>query len=100
VPVQRRRTNISNEKARLRYFLWMMVRKYQPDCYICHLPFIYDDALPARGTDNLTEHHLDGDHDNMLMENRCLVHRTCHKSFHTKDNIRKKKENRVLEDYR
>lgn len=85
----RRRTNLSNEKARLRYFLWMMIRKYQPNCGICHTPFVYEDALPPRGTDNLTEHHKDGDHDNMKMENREIVHRRCHKGYHVYDNILK-----------
>lgn len=54
---------------------------------MCKEKFIYDDVLPARGVDNLTEHHIDGDHMNMSLSNRVLVHRVCHKSFHTKDNI-------------
>jgi len=87
-----RRTNLSNEKARLKYFLWAMIEKYQPNCYMCKEPFIYDDALPPRGTDNLTEHHIDGDHMNMKLENRVLVHRICHKSHHTKDNINKEQD--------
>lgn len=89
----RRRSNLSNEKSRLKYFLWMMIQKYQPDCWLCGKPFKYADALPPRGTDNITEHHKDGDHMNMKLENRCLVHRTCHKSHHTKDNINKDKSN-------
>jgi len=86
---KRRRTNLSNEKARLRYFLWMMIQKYQPNCGICGEPFMYLDILPPRGTDNLTEHHIDGDHMNMRLENRTLVHRICHKAYHVKDNIHK-----------
>jgi len=89
MPIKRRRTNLSNEKARLRYFLWMMIQKYQLNCYLCGEPFVYLDALPPRGTDNLTEHHIDGDHMNMKLENRTLVHRICHKAYHTKDNIHK-----------
>ena len=87
--VKRRHTGTSAEKARLKYFLWLLMQKYQPDCYFCHEPFRYADSLPARGTDNLTEHHLDGDHQNMALANRVLVHRECHKAFHTKDNILK-----------
>ena len=89
---KRRRTNLSNEKARLRYFLWMMIQKYQPNCYLCNEPFVYLDALPPRGTDNITEHHIDGDHMNMRLENRALVHRVCHKAHHVKDNIHKEEE--------
>jgi len=87
--VKHRRTNLSNEKARLKYFLWFMIQKYQPCCYECGEPFIRDDVLPARGTDELTEHHLDGDHQNMKLANRALEHRHCHKQYHIKDNIHK-----------
>ncbi len=87
----RKRSGLSEEKRRLKYFLWMMIRKYQPNCCICGQPFIYNDVLPPRGTDSLTEHHFDGDHDNMRMENRGLCHRHCHKSHHVWDNILKDK---------
>lgn len=89
MPLKRRRTGLSNEKARLKYFLWSMIQKHQPNCWMCKEPFVYNDVLPARGVDNLTEHHKDGDHMNMRLENRCLVHRVCHKSHHVKDNILK-----------
>jgi len=91
--VKHRRTNLSYEKSRLKYFLWSMIQKYQPNCWLCHELFVYEDVLPPRGTDNLTEHHKDGDHMNMALENRCLVHRVCHKSYHVKDNIHKENNN-------
>lgn len=81
---------LSQEKARLKYLLWSMVEKHQPTCCICKQPFIRDSVLPARGVDNLTEHHLDGNHMNMRIENRSLAHRHCHKSYHTKDNINRR----------
>lgn len=87
--VKRRRSGLSNEKSRLKYFLWFMIQKYQPNCWMCGEPFVYADVLPPRGVDNLTEHHKDGDHQNMRLDNRCLVHRVCHKAYHTKDNILK-----------
>lgn len=87
--IGRKRSNLSNEKARLKYFLWYLIRKFHPLCCICNQPFIYEDILPPRGTDNLTEHHFDGDHDNMKFENRGLSHRVCHKRYHVKDNILK-----------
>ena len=85
-------SNLSNEKQRLRYFLWQMIQKYEPKCHICHKQFKYADALPARGTDNLTEHHLNGIHNNDL-GNVVLVHRLCHKQYHVKDNINRDKDN-------
>ena len=81
----------SQEKARLKYLLWRMIQKYQPNCYFCNEPFKRDEVLPSRGTDQLTEHHIDGDHDNMRPENCVLVHRRCHKKFHAKDNINRKR---------
>jgi hypothetical protein len=84
-----RRTGLSNEKARLKYFLWYTIQRYQPYCYFCEQLFVYEDILPKRGVDNLTEHHRDGDHMNMNLGNRILVHRYCHKAHHTKDNINK-----------
>jgi hypothetical protein len=89
MPIKHRRSNLSNEKSRLKYFLWTMIQKYQPRCYFCNEPFSYEDVLPPRGTDNLTEHHKDGDHQNMRLDNRTLSHRTCHKTHHVKDNILK-----------
>lgn len=78
---------LSAEKARLKYLLWSMIEIHQPNCWLCGQPFQRDAVLPSRGVDLLTEHHKDGNHQNMSVSNRCLVHRLCHKSFHTKDNI-------------
>ena len=80
----------SQEKSRLKYFLWRMIEKYQPNCWLCNQPFKRDEVLPSRGTDGLTEHHIDGDHMNMSPENTVLVHRRCHKAHHTKDNINRR----------
>jgi len=80
-------SKISQEKQRLKYLLWSMIEKYQPSCYLCHESFIRDKVLPARGIDNLTEHHIYGNHLNMKIENRVLTHRKCHKKFHVRDNI-------------
>jgi len=80
----------SQEKQRLKYFLWRMIEKFQPNCIICNKPFVREDVLPSRGTDNLTEHHIDGDHDNMKPSNTGLTHRRCHKAHHTKDNVNRR----------
>ena len=64
-----------------------MIQKNQPDCYLCGKSFNKGIDLPSRGSDQLTEHHKDGNHYNNDLSNRVLVHRQCHKSYHTKDNI-------------
>ena len=80
---------VSREKNRLRYFMYIMLRKHQPNCCLCHQPFTWDD-LPSRGIDNLTEHHKDGNHLNSAPSNSSFSHRECHKRYHVKDNINKK----------
>ena len=82
-----RKTKTSYEKSRLKDLLWLLLQKYQPSCYLCNKPFDKDTDLPSRGSDQLTEHHKDGNHYNVSLDNRVLVHRQCHKSFHAKDNI-------------
>ena len=82
-----KKSTLSYEKARLKELLWLMVEKYQPTCSICHQPFKREDILPPRGADQLTEHHVDGNHYNAELVNRELVHRECHKRHHSKNNI-------------
>lgn len=74
-------SELSWQKTHLKELLWLLIQKYHPLCYICHKPFTLAD-FPKRVTDLITEHHIDGDHMNMRLENRVLVHRTCHKSYH------------------
>ena len=82
-----KKTKVSYEKSRLKELLWLMIEKHQAHCAICHKPFTKETDLPSRGSDQLTEHHKDGQHYNNDLSNRVLVHRTCHKSYHTKDNV-------------
>jgi len=84
------RSKLSDHKQRLRYLLWVMIQKHQPNCCICGEKFELQDILPSRGVDQLTEHHLDGDHMNFDLKNRELAHRKCHKSYHTKDNVNRR----------
>jgi len=82
-----RKTKTSYEKSRLKDLLWLLIQQSQPDCYLCHAPFTKSDVLPSRGSDQLTEHHKDGNHSNNDLSNRVLAHRVCHKRYHVKDNI-------------
>ena len=81
----------SRSKARYRFMCWMLLRKYQPNCTICGQAFTESD-LPNRGIDLITEHHLDGNHLNFTLSNREYAHRSCHKRYHVKDNIRRKQQ--------
>ena len=82
-----RKSTVSYEKSRLKELLWTLLLKYHPDCYLCKERFKKSDLLPSRGSDNLTLHHKDGNHENNNPENWSYSHRTCHKRFHSKDNI-------------
>lgn len=82
-----RKTTTSYTKGRYRELLWDMIQRHQPTCYFCHQPFVKDVDIPARGVDQLTVHHIDGNHWNDDPQNKALSHRTCHKRHHSKDNI-------------
>lgn len=77
-------SKLSWQKTHLRDLLLFVLTKYNINCYFCHKPFTLAD-FPVRKTDLITEHHLDGDHMNMKLENRALAHRSCHKSHHMKE---------------
>ena len=81
------KSSLSYEKARLKELLWLMILRHQPVCPICKQHFNKDEVLPARGSDQLTEHHLDHNHYNNEPANKVLVHRSCHKGHHTSNNI-------------
>lgn len=72
------------QKKHLQEILLFTLQKYNINCWHCNKPFTLAD-FPIRKTDLITEHHLDLNHMNMKLENRTLVHRSCHKSFHMKD---------------
>ena len=87
-----RKTDTSYVKGRYRTFLLLLLQKYQPFCPICGQPITEAD-LPTRGKDSLTEHHVNGVHEDGRLENRVIVHRRCQKSYHTKDNLNSKERN-------
>jgi hypothetical protein len=91
---------LSHEKYRLKQLLWLMIQKYQPICYLSGKPFTYAEIFPSRGSDNLTEHHIDCNHYNNNLANRTLAYRTAHKAYHTKDNIHKKQSHVTGADLR
>ena len=84
-----RRTKTSYYKSRAVVLLRLAIFKYQPICPMCQMYFTEED-IPTKGLDNITEHHEDGDHYNNVLSNREFVHRTCHKRYHSKDNILKR----------
>jgi 5-methylcytosine-specific restriction endonuclease McrA len=72
---------VYQRKARYRDFLLFLFEKYELKCWFCLNPFTEAD-LPVRKSDNLTEHHIDGDHSNWDIDNRVLAHTDCHKRHH------------------
>ena len=72
---------LSQQRAHLRDITLLILQKYDVHCSLCGRAFTAAD-FPARATDLLTEHHIDGDHSNASIENRVVVHRSCHKSYH------------------
>lgn len=76
----RKGSPLSWQKTHLRDLLLFVLTKYNIRCYFCYKPFTLAD-FPKRLTDLITEHHIDGDHMNMKLDNRALGHRSCHKSY-------------------
>jgi len=56
------------------------LEKYQPKCYLCH-ELLTEKDLP----DNITEHHINGDHFDNRPANKALAHETCHRKYHYKE---------------
>jgi len=67
-------------------------------CYFCRKPLSpLADAWCAHGnsegpqfTDEITIHHIDGNHENNAPENKALAHRACHKAHHMNERWAKK----------
>ena len=81
---ERRQSKLSWQKTHMRDILLLVLTKYKIVCYLCDRPFTLAD-FPKRMTDLITEHHKDGDHMNMRIENRTIAHRSCHKSHHMRE---------------
>ena len=73
-------SKIDRYKRLLRYFF----EKYKPRCYFCNELLDWKTFYHKFGfkKDNITEHHIDLNHSNGLIDNRELSHRVCHKGFH------------------
>ena len=73
-------SKLDRYKNFLRYFF----EKYKPTCHFCGGLLDWKSFYKKYGykNDNITEHHLDGNHSNNDIDNRNLSHRKCHKGHH------------------
>lgn len=78
-----KRTRIYRRYARLREFALLLIEQHGVKCYFCGKPITPED-IPLRRVDKLTEHHVDGNHENNDASNCVLAHRSCHRSYHLK----------------
>jgi hypothetical protein len=64
-------------------------------CFFCKRPLLRDEVFadhkagesrgkPLPDISFVTEHHIDGNHDNDAIENRTLCHDACHRGYHNK----------------
>jgi len=56
------------------------LEKYKPKCFFCGEVLTKKD-LP----DNITDHHINGDHNDNRPENKAFAHETCHRKHHYED---------------
>lgn len=80
-----RKTRIYGRANRLRKFLALVMARYKMACYFCKEQLAAEAVLPKRKVDELTIHHINGDHSDNCIENRTLAHRKCHKAWHMKN---------------
>lgn len=76
-----KRTRIYRRYARIRTFLLHLIEKYEVKCFFCGKQLTEAD-IPLRKVDRITEHHIDGNHDNNDILNKAFAHRSCHKRHH------------------
>ena len=80
---------------RTKFFIKYFCEKYQPKCHLCGKAMDWKEFYPTKKVmdmnelktfnkhnDNWVEHHLDCNHDNNDINNRVLVHKSCHKKYH------------------
>ena len=95
----RMRTAIRAELGKLRE----LARHLLPNrkCFFCKEPLLSPSLLandragdtrgaPLPQVSEITEHHVDGNHDNNDPENRVLCHDSCHRGYHNAARVQKK----------
>ena len=84
--------NVSSKIERLKYFIKWFFIKYQPRCYFCSEPLSWKSFYPIMSgldRDDLTVHHVDENRENNVADNLEIAHKSCHKSYHRIDQIKK-----------
>jgi hypothetical protein len=74
---------LESRVRRQREFLTFLLEKFAPKCYWCDKVIDKNSFnLSGGGYDGLLVHHIDEDRDHNLIENRTLIHATCHQQLH------------------
>lgn len=93
------------KSERYKKFLKYMFEKYEPECCFCHQKLDWRSFyrnISGLGMDDITEHHLDGNHSNDVISNRTLSHRKCHLKYHRQKEIAdlQEKQRKIIERIR
>lgn len=88
--------SIYAKSERLKYFVKLLMDKYQIKCYFCG-ELLDSNAFYARKSgmsqDNITAHHLDENRQNNSPDNLVFAHRKCHLKYHRQKEIKEWKDN-------
>jgi len=77
--------SIYAKAERYKQFLRFFFEKYEPECCFCGKKLdwrTFFRNMNGKQLDDITEHHLDGNHSNANIGNRILAHRNCHLKYH------------------
>jgi hypothetical protein len=86
--------SIYAKSERLKYFVELLIRKYEIKCHFCGeildgIEFFRRKAKTKR--DNMTWHHVDENRANDYKDNLVLAHRTCHLKYHRQKELMERK---------
>lgn len=87
-----KRISVYAKIARYKELLEFTILKLKPQCIFCGKIIDQEDLPKGHEADKLTVHHLDEDRSHNQIENLVLAHRGCHRSYHKKQEMAKKKK--------
>jgi len=94
--------NLYSKIERYKQFIKFFIEKNSPVCGICAVKLSWKSFFPKLSgydRDDLTQHHKNHNRANDTIENKCLVHRTCHRQHHRNMQILKNNGSKQITYY-
>lgn len=78
-----KRRSVHSKQRRLREWLWWAWQQLEPFCEYCGEAIPVDAVLAGDASDGILIHHEDEDRANNSPKNLKLMHRGCHRTYHS-----------------